>query len=134
MDAKLYTSIRIAVICLTVLALPAPLAAETAEERGDRAYRQRAEGFIEGGTPAPEPIAAAALAYEEALRREPDSLRLVFKLMEALYFQGYHATADESDQREIFQQIGLAIMLFIMVFVTFNDLNQMVFRRIAEMF
>ena len=37
-------------------------------------------------------------------------------------------------QREIFQQIGLAIMLFIMVFVTFNDLNQMVFRRIAEMF
>jgi len=28
----------------------------------------------------------------------------------------------------------LAIMLFIMVFVTFNDLNQMVFRRIAEMF
>ncbi len=37
-------------------------------------------------------------------------------------------------QREVFQQIGLAIMLFIMVFVTFNDLNQMVFRRIAEMF
>ena len=37
-------------------------------------------------------------------------------------------------QREIFQQIGLAIMLFIMVLVTFNDLNQMVFRRIAEMF
>ena len=37
-------------------------------------------------------------------------------------------------QREIFQQIGLAIMLCIMVLVTFNDLNQMVFRRIAEMF
>ncbi len=37
-------------------------------------------------------------------------------------------------QREIFQQIGLVIMLFIMVLVTFNDLNQMVFRRIAEMF
>ncbi len=37
-------------------------------------------------------------------------------------------------QREIFQQIGLAIMLLIMVLVTFNDLNQMVFRHIAEMF
>ena len=37
-------------------------------------------------------------------------------------------------QREVSQQIGLAIMLFIMVLVTFNDLNQMVFRRIAEMF
>ena len=37
-------------------------------------------------------------------------------------------------QREIFQQIGLAMMLLIMVLVTFNDLNQMVFRRIAEMF
>ncbi len=37
-------------------------------------------------------------------------------------------------QREISQQIGLAIMLVIMVLVTFNDLNQMVFRHIAEMF
>ena len=37
-------------------------------------------------------------------------------------------------QREVFQQIGLAIMLLIMVLVTFNDLNQMVFRPIAEMF
>ncbi len=37
-------------------------------------------------------------------------------------------------QRAIFQQIGLAIMLLIMVLVTFNDLNQMVFRHIAEMF
>jgi regulator of sigma E protease len=48
----------------------------------------------------------------EGLRRRPLSLR----------------------QREVFQQIGLAIMLFIMVLVTFNDLNQMVFHRIAEIF
>ena len=48
----------------------------------------------------------------EAIMRRPLSLRL----------------------REIFQQIGLFILLFIMVLVTFNDLNQMVFRRIAEMF
>ena len=36
--------------------------------------------------------------------------------------------------REVFQQIGLAIMLCIMVLVTFNDLNQMVFHHIAELF
>ena len=48
----------------------------------------------------------------EAIRRRPLSLR----------------------QREVFQQIGLAIMLFIMVLVTFNDLNQMVFHHIVEFF
>jgi regulator of sigma E protease len=48
----------------------------------------------------------------EAIRRRPLSVR----------------------QREVFQQIGLAIMLFIMVLVTFNDLNQMVFHHIAELF
>jgi len=48
----------------------------------------------------------------EAIRRRPLSLR----------------------QREVFQQIGLAIMLFIMVLVTFNDLNQMVFHRIVALF
>lgn len=48
----------------------------------------------------------------EAIRRRPLSLR----------------------HRERFQQIGLAIMLFIMVLVTFNDLNQMVFHHIVEFF
>ena len=37
-------------------------------------------------------------------------------------------------QREIFQQVGLAIMLSIMVLVTFNDLNQMVFHHITNLF
>ncbi|HIG54612.1 MAG TPA: RIP metalloprotease RseP [Candidatus Latescibacteria bacterium] len=37
-------------------------------------------------------------------------------------------------QREVFQQIGLAIMLCIMVLVTFNDLNQMVFHHITKLF
>ena len=37
-------------------------------------------------------------------------------------------------QREIFQQVGLVIMLCIMVLATFNDLNQMVFHRIVELF
>ena len=37
-------------------------------------------------------------------------------------------------QREVAQQIGLVIILFIMVAVTFNDLNQFVFNHIAELF
>ena len=37
-------------------------------------------------------------------------------------------------QREVCQQIGLSIMLFIMLFVTFNDLNQMVFHHITKLF
>lgn len=48
----------------------------------------------------------------EAIRRRPLTLR----------------------QQQVFQQVGLAIMLFIMVLVTFNDLNQMVFHRIVEWF
>jgi len=37
-------------------------------------------------------------------------------------------------QRELSQQIGLAIMLCVMVLVTFNDLNQMVFHHITKLF
>ncbi|MSR83440.1 MAG: RIP metalloprotease RseP [Candidatus Latescibacteria bacterium] len=37
-------------------------------------------------------------------------------------------------QQQLFQQVGLVIMLFIMVLVTFNDLNQMVFHRIISLF
>jgi len=48
----------------------------------------------------------------EAIMRRPLSLRL----------------------RELSQQIGLVIMLSIMVLVTFNDLNQMVFHHIADFF
>ena len=37
-------------------------------------------------------------------------------------------------QREIVQQVGLVMLLFIMVLVTFNDLNQMVFHHITGLF
>jgi regulator of sigma E protease len=37
-------------------------------------------------------------------------------------------------QRELAQQVGLVIILFIMVAVTFNDLNQFVFHHIVELF
>lgn len=37
-------------------------------------------------------------------------------------------------QRELSQQIGMVIILFIMVAVTFNDLNEFVFQHIVELF
>jgi regulator of sigma E protease len=49
---------------------------------------------------------------QEALLRRPPSVR----------------------QREVAQQIGLVIILFIMVAVTFNDLNQFVFHHIVDLF
>ena len=37
-------------------------------------------------------------------------------------------------QREVAQQVGLVIILFIMVVVTFNDLNQFVFHHVLDLF
>jgi regulator of sigma E protease len=37
-------------------------------------------------------------------------------------------------KREVFQQVGLLLLLVIMVLVTFNDLNQMVFPHIVDLF
>ncbi len=90
-----------------LLAQPAAAepAQETPEQRGDRAFRQRAVGFVENGVPSPEPIDAAVAAYEEALRAQPDELRLIFKLLDALYFKGYHVTADKRRQRQIYQRL-----------------------------
>ena len=78
---------------------------ETPEERGDRFYRQRAGGFVEDGKPRPQPIDASIAAYEEALGKEPGSLRLIFKLLDALYFKGYHVVTDKQHKREIFQRL-----------------------------
>jgi tetratricopeptide (TPR) repeat protein len=82
-----------------------PLAAETAEERGDRHYRDRAAGFLDSGKLDPDEIAAAIEAYEEALERAPDSLALHFKLMDALYFQGFYVVAEKRGQRPIFDRL-----------------------------
>ena len=58
-----------------------------------------------------------------------DGGHLVFMLLEGVMRRPLSLR-----QREFFQQVGLAIILFIMVLVTFNDLNQLVFHRIAELF
>ncbi len=94
-----------AVLAVLAVLLAAPLAAETAEERGDRAFRRRAAGFAETGAPSAGPIDAAIAAYEEALEREPGRLDLRFKLMEAVYFKGYHVERDAKRRREHFDRL-----------------------------
>ncbi len=58
-----------------------------------------------------------------------DGGHLTFLILEAIMRRPLSAR-----QREVFQQVGLVIMLSIMVLVTFNDLNQMVFHHIVELF
>ena len=95
---------------LLILLSGAPLWGETPTERGDRAYRRRATGFLEQGAVAPEPIATAVAVYDQALTADPDNLRLRFKLMNALYFQGYHVLEDKTERREVFERlVDLAI-------------------------
>ncbi len=90
---------------VSAILLGTPLLAETAEERGDRAYRQRADGFLDGGSPRPGPIEAAVAAYEEALERDPDDLVRIFKLIKALYFQGYYVVDEKQVQRRIYERL-----------------------------
>ncbi len=104
-DRRTLATIRATACCLAVLLLRAPLWAETPEQRGDRFFRQRATGFVANGAPKPEPIDAAVAAYEEALGKEPNNPRLIFKLLDALYFKGYHVTQDKQLKRQIFQRL-----------------------------
>ena len=101
MDSVHKASKRAAVWGLAALLLGAPLAAETAEERGDEACRRRAAGFLDEGAPRAEPIETAVAAYEEALESSPDDLGLTLKLIDALYFQGYYVIDDKKTRRRI---------------------------------
>lgn len=83
----------------------APPSTGSTEARGDRAYAERAAGFVENGVPDADPIERAVAAYEEALELDPENPRLLFKLMDALYFQGYHVVRDEDRQRLIYERL-----------------------------
>ncbi|MCZ7651210.1 MAG: TRAP transporter TatT component family protein [Thermoanaerobaculia bacterium] len=95
---------RLALPLAALLAGPALRAGEesaAALARGDAAWAGRAAGH-RGGRAAPEPIAAAVAACEEALRHDPQSLEAHWKLMRALWFQGDYATADAAARRDLF--------------------------------
>jgi hypothetical protein len=90
---------------LIVLALLAgPLWSATAEERGDQAWQNRANGFLDRHVVGHAPSATAVAAYEEALEAEPDNLRLHFKLMEALYFEAFFASNEPATQQQTAEQ------------------------------
>ena len=79
------------------LLLTAAPSTPTLEERGDQAWRERA-------TLETETVRRAVAAYEEALEADPENLGLLFKLMEALYFEGYFVIDDESAQKKIYER------------------------------
>lgn len=80
-------------------------AAEDPEARGDRLWARRAEGFEATHKADPALAAGTVRAYEEALRARPRDLRLHFKLIEALYFDGHFAEADPGKARDRFDRM-----------------------------
>jgi tetratricopeptide (TPR) repeat protein len=79
-------------------------AAEDPEARGDRLWARRAEGFAASGRADPALAGGAVAAYEEALRAQPQDLRLRFKLIEALYFAGHFADRNPAAARARFDR------------------------------
>jgi tetratricopeptide (TPR) repeat protein len=86
-----------------LLAAPAPGTAAGDLQRGDAAYDRRAEGHREA-VARPEPIGEAIAAYEAALAADPADLEARWKLLQALYFSGYFATADPDDKRPLYRR------------------------------
>lgn len=70
-------------------------------ERGDAAWRERAQGH-QGGIAASGPIHRALDAYQAALQAEPRNLEARWKLARALYFVGDHTELDREGRMEVF--------------------------------
>ncbi len=107
--ASVLREIRLGIVCrvlglITVL-LAGSLAAGASEQRGDLAFLDRNDGFAETGTPNSRPTDIAIAAYESALEHDPGNLRILFKLMDALYFKGYHLVRGERLEREIYERL-----------------------------
>lgn len=94
-----------AALC-SLLLMSSPLGADGPEAAGDRAYGERAAGFADRGIVSLEPIESAIAAYEEALAREPDNLRLHVKLMDALYFKAYFIIEEKAGSRKLYERLG----------------------------
>ncbi len=93
----------ILVSTMSLLAWGAPTWGQEAD--GDRAWARRAEGFTESGQPAAA-AREALVAYESALEANPDDYRVLFKLIEALYFEAYFVTPDDrAHQRKTWNRI-----------------------------
>lgn len=98
-------------VLVGIVAVLAPLLATaglppgTAEARGDAAWARRQTAFLAGEDPDPAPVREAVAAYDEALRAAPDDEDVLFKLMEATYFEGYFLTPGASERRRRFDRV-----------------------------
>jgi TRAP transporter T-component len=71
--------------------------------RGDAAWSRRAEGHAAGsGRAAAGPVGEAIAAYEAALRRQPDRLEVVWKLLRAEHFRGEYVVATREEKQAVF--------------------------------
>lgn len=97
---------RLGIFCILLALLPAAAGAADGdpEARGDRLWARRAEGFAATHRVDPAIANGAVSAYEQALAAHPESLRLRFKLVEALYFAGHFADRDPGVARRRFER------------------------------
>ncbi len=89
-------------VALTLVVVP-PTGAQSGEAiaRGDAAWGRRTAGHSQLRA-APDPIADAISAYEQALAVQPDDLEARWKLMRALYYQGEYVLENRSHRRAVF--------------------------------
>lgn len=94
------------VVSLVFVAGPAALADGLGGglERGDRAYAARGVDNDGRGRAAPDRIAVAIEAYEEALAEDPGNLAARWKAMAALYFAGDFAAPDVEAAHAFFER------------------------------
>jgi len=74
-----------------------------AMQAGDAAWRDRAEGAVEG-RPQREPIFDSIRAYEQALAADPSDLEARWKLLRSLHFAGEFTLRDEVEQQALFER------------------------------
>ena len=92
--------LRAGIALAMILAAPAG-AAEIA--RGDAAWERRAVGQA-AGRARPEPLREAISAYEAAVSARPYDLEARWKLVRALWFAGEFASADEAEERAVYER------------------------------
>jgi hypothetical protein len=102
-----------------ILFCPTLLLAEVAPDTlsADQAWLKRGLGFAETGKVAPEYINKAVVGYREALAKNPSSLELHFKLIEAQYFKAYFMLKRNSEKKNLYQEnLNLQKKLFSLIY------------------
>jgi tetratricopeptide (TPR) repeat protein len=93
---------------LSARQVPAPASPQAAAgddpvALGDAAWSRRAVGHVAGsGRAAAAPIGEAIVAYERALRQQPDRLELYWKLLRAVHFRGQFVASTREEKQAVF--------------------------------